>query len=319
VHAADDLSAELAYLRKREGFTAGRLHNVPLVAGLVLQDSDEAFGRTRSRFLSAIHSLGEPASELLLDIFALSARTEDLARLQDRRRIHARAVSRSVETVADREVPALNRLLSTLVTGAYAQSPLTVSIPEMHGGIVYETTTTMIIVENRRWKQTREHYRFVATFDEMDFLTITRSYPARAAVATDGAFRLNTRETSHGFNDHFWHRNAEGTADEPMRRGETYDLKFILDPDDVEEPQSLVNAYRAFHERSLLASIQVAFIGEKPATIWSYERVSHFAQPGEPTASNLVELDRHGVASLRLRDVHGGLVSGLAWRWSDSN
>jgi hypothetical protein len=315
----DDLGEELAYLRKREGFKASRLHKVPLVAQLLRQDPNETFERARSRFVSAIHSLGEPESHLLLDVFALSDHTQGLPRLEDRRRVHAAAVNRGIETIADREVPALNRLLSALVSGSYAQSPLTISVPEMHDGIIYETTSTMITVENRRWKHTREHYRFVAIFDEMDYLTITRSYPARAGVATNCAFRLNTREASHGFNDHFWHLNSVRTADEPMRRGESYDLIFLLQPPDPDEPHSLVNAYRAFHERSLFASIQVAFVGEWPALIWKYERVSHFAAPGYPDPNNLVPLDNNGVASLRLRDVHGGLVSGIAWQWTNDD
>ena len=287
-------------------------------SALLRQEPNEAFERTRSRFVSAIHSLGEPA-ELLLDIYGLSDRAEGLTTLTKRRGVHAKSIGRSVETVADREVPAIKLLITALVTGTYAQSPLIVSVPEMHDGIIYETTSTLIIVENRNWKQTIEHYRFVATFDEMDFLTITRSYPARAAVDSAGAFRLNSRPTGHGFNDHFWHLDKSRTDNEPMRRGETYDLRFTLAPLEGEEPPPLVNAYRAFHERSLLASIRVAFMGEKPEVVWSYERVSHFAQPGHLTAKNKVAIDEEGVASLRLRDVHGGLVSGLAWRWQPAD
>ena len=315
---ADDLREDLSFLRKREGFTPARLHRVPLVAGLLRQEPDEAFERTRSRFVSAVYSLGAADADLLLDVFALSERSAGIALLGERRRIHARAVGRSIETVADREIPALDRLLSKLVAGTYAQAPLTIAVPEMHGGIVYETTTTLITVENRLWKHTQEHYRFVATFDEMDFLTVTRSYPARVSVATGGAFRVNTRSTSHGFNDHFWHLDPVRTSDEPMRRGKTYELQFLLEPDGSVGPQSLVNAYRAFHERSLFASIQVAFIGEIPKTIWKYERVSHFAAPGEPSGINIVETDSNGIASLRLRDVYGGLVSGVAWNWDNA-
>jgi hypothetical protein len=314
----DDLAEELAYLRKREGFKASRLHKVPLVAQLVRQDPDEPFERIQSRFMSAIYSLGEPEAELLLDVYALSDRTRGFATLEERRRSHACSVNRSIETIADREIPALDRLLSVLVRGTYAQSPLLVSVPELHDGIIYETTTTMITVVNRLWKNTYEHYRFVATFDEMDFLTVTRSYPARASISAGGFFRLNTRATSHGFNDHFWHLNSTRDADAPMRRGDSYDLKFLLEPEDHVETQPLVNVYRAFHERSLLASIQVVFVGERPETIWKYERVSHFAAPGELNEFNAFHLNKDGVATLRLRDLSGGLVSGLAWSWGEN-
>lgn len=313
---ADDLHSDLLLLRKGEGFTQRRLEQLPLVVDLLRGTPDDLFERLRSRFLSAIRSLEEAEAELLLDVFALSPETERTSRLEDRRKIHAAKIARGVDTVADREGPALQHLVSRLVTGTYAQSPLILQVPEMHGGIIYETTSTLVIVEDRKWKETREHYRFVATFDEMDFLTITRSYPARCTAFPGGAFRVNTRETSKGFNDHFWHRDPTHQQDEPMRRGETYDLKFTLAPNhSAEEQDAIVNASRAFHERSLLASIQVGFIGERPTTIWKYERVSYFDQPGNPHAGNHVPIDERGVATLRLRDVHGGLFSGIAWEW----
>lgn len=315
--SADDILDDLAFLRKGQGFTPARLASMGGVVELLRAHPDEPFERMRSRFESAIHSLGQPQSDLLLDIFALSPHTRDLPRLGDRRQAYATQIGRGVETVANREVSALQRLVSTLVRGTFAQSPLTIAVPEMHGGIIYETTSTLIVVENRKWARTLEHYRFVATFDEMDFLTITRSYEAKTTADPKGRFRVNTRPTSHGFNDHFWHQNVARDADEPMRRGEMYDLKFLLEPIDRDQLGPMVNAYRAFHERSLLASIRVAFVGERPSQVWKYERVSHFDQPGVPTDHNRVLLDESATATLRLRDLHGGLVSGIAWVWGD--
>lgn len=312
---ADNLVDSLGLLRKGEGFTQRRLAHAGALRVLLTGNETDSFGRMRSRFISAIHSLDEREADLLMDVYALSPESEHLPLLRDRRQLHAAKIRRGVDTVADREKPALQHLLSTLVTGRYAQSPLTIDVPEMHNGTVYETTSTMLIVQNRLWRETREHYRFVATFDEMDYLTITRTYSARASTAADGAFRVNTRETSHGFNDHFWHRDTHG-ADTPMRRGEAYDLKFLLQPEDFEHQTPIRNAYRAFHERSLLASIHVAFIGEQPTTIWKYERVSPFNQPGHPNEYNHIDINKNGIATLRLRDLYGGLASGIAWTWA---
>lgn len=313
---SDDLLADLALLRKNHGFIQRRLVRMPLVEEVLRARPTDSYERLRSRFVSAIASLDPAEADLLLDVYALSPETERMPLLNERRKYYADRIRRGIDTVADRETPALEHLLTALVTGRYAQSPLTLDVPEMHGGIIYETTSTLIVVENRHWKQTRERYRFAATFDEMDYLTITRSYPARATAAPDGRFTLNTRPTSRGFNDHFWHRNIAGADNEPMRRGETYELRFKLEPDEVSgKVTPIVNACRAFHERSLLASIQVRFIGERPTTIWRYERVSFFAQPGQPSDTNRIEIDDRGVATLRLRDVHGGLFSGMAWTW----
>lgn len=313
---ADDLAYDLAFLRKGEGFTQRRLEQVLLVDGLLRQSAEESFQRVRSRMISAIQSLDEREAALLIDIFALSPDTAPLMRLHERREVHAAKIGRGIDTVANRETVALQHLVSRLVAGTYVQSPLTLDVPEMHNGIIYETTSTLIVVENRTWKETREHYRFVATFDEMDYLTISRSYPAKATAIPGGAFTVNTRETSKGFNDHFWHRDKTGERNEPMRRGKVYDLKFTLKPEQApKERETIVNACRAFHERSLLASIQVGFIGQKPDTIWTYQQVSFFDQPGAPNDSNQTQLDDQGVATLRLRDLHGGLFSGIAWTW----
>ena len=313
---ADDLHNDLAFLRKGEGFTQRRLEQVLLVDGLLRQSADESFERVRSRMISAIQSLDEREAALLIDIFALSPDTAPLARLHERREVHAAKIGRGIDTVANRETVALQHLVSRLVAGTYAQSPLALNVPEMHNGIIYETTSTLIVVDNRKWKETREHYRFVAAFDEMDYLTISRSYPAKATAIPGGTFTVNTRAASKGFNDHFWHRNKTGERNEPMRRGEVYDLKFTLEPEQApEERETIVNACWAFHERSLLASIQVGFIGQKPDTIWTYQQVSFFDQPGTPNDDNQIQLDDRGAATLRLRDLHGGLFSGIAWTW----
>lgn len=314
----DDLLDDLARLRKNDGFTAKHLADSPMVEHLLREKDSDEFGRLRSRFVSAVYSLEDRDAALLLNIYGLSDETRELPRLGDRRAVHAAKIHRGVDTVYNLEPGAIGRLASRLIHGTYAQSPLLIDVPEMHGGIIYEQTSTLIIVENRLWKRTIEHYRFVATFDEMDYLTVTRSYAARASVPADGAFRLNTRPTSQGFNDHFWHRDRNGN-DSPMRRGEMYDLKFVLEPEEpVEEQEPIVNAYRAFHERSLLTSIQVAFIGERPTVVWKYERVSHFAQPGVPSDSSQMASDERGFVTLRLRDQWGGLASGFAWIWASS-
>lgn len=311
----DDVEYSLAFLRKGEGFTRRRLERTSVVDKLLRKTPADEFGRLRSRLTSAIQSLDDAEAALLLDVFGLSAEAAGLPRLQDRRLVHADKIGRGIETVADREMPAVRRLTSKLITGAYAQSPLVLDVPEMHNGIIYESTSTLVIVENRRWKETREHYRFAATFEEMDFVRLTRSYPAKAAVWPGSRFELRTEPTSKGYNDEFHHLDGSAGEPEPMRRGQAYDLKFTLKPDGFEDRRLIVNASRAFHERSLLASIHVAFVGPRPDVLWRFERVSYFDSPGEPSERNHVELDEHGIAALRLRDVHGGLFSGIGWRW----
>ena len=315
---AESLRDELGLLRKNEGFIQRRLARTPVVDEVLRYGTEDTFERLKSRFLSAIHSLGEDESALLLDIFALSSETRAATTLQQRRKIHGVKIGRGIDTVASREEAALAHLHSRLVNGTYAQSPLVLHVPEMHGGIVYEHTSTLVVIENKHWKETREYYRFANMHGELDYITVTRSYDGWVYPAAGGDFKVNTRSVpGAGYNDHFWHLNAERTKTEPMQRGKVYDLRFSIEPAAGDEAgQTPVKlASRAFHQRSLLASIQVGFIGERPPRLWAFEQVSPFARPTEANEYNTIQVDERGVATLRLRDVHGGLLSGIAWNW----
>lgn len=316
---AESLRDELALLRKNEGFIQRRLVRTPIVDEVLRYSLDDTYERLKSRFLSAIHSLDdEHEAALLLDIYALSDETAAVPRLQERRRIHGQQIGRGIDTVASREDAALSHLHSRLVTGTYAQSPLVLHVPEMHGGIVYEHTSTRITIENKRWRETNEYYRFANMHGELDYVTISRSHPGQVVPMAGGDFKVNTREVpGAGFNDHFWHLNTERTQTSPMYHGKTYDLRFSVIPevDDEAALSPVTLASRAFHQRSLLASIQVRFIGPLPTSIWKFERVSPFARPTEVNEHNTINFDDRNIASLRLRDVHGGLFSGIAWGW----
>ena len=63
---ADDAASllrELAWLRKRGGFTAARLVRAPIVDEVLRGSLEDSFERLRHRFVSAIHSLSESGSE----------------------------------------------------------------------------------------------------------------------------------------------------------------------------------------------------------------------------------------------------------------
>ena len=316
---AESLRDELSRLRKNEGFVKRRLASTPIVDEVLRYSCDDTYERLKSRFISAIHSLTDPdEASLLFDVFALSPETESVPRLQQRRVAHGKKIGRGIDTVAHREAAALDHLHSRLLTGTYAQSPLVLHVPEMHGGIVYEHTSTLIVVDNRRWRETHEYYRFANMCDELDYVTVTRSYDGLITPSSGGAFKVNTRRVAGaGYNDHFWHLNESRTSTAPMVNGNVYDLRFAVTPEPGSDAatDSMKLGSRAFHHRSLLASIEVMFIGEKPTSIWKFENVSPYARPAEEDDQNRVSLSLRGIATLRVRDVHGGLFCGINWRW----
>jgi len=311
----EDLLADLDLLRKNAGFVHRRIQDAPLVRALLIAQEPESFERLKSRFLSAIHNLSDAEAELLLDVFGLSERTAGMTSLLARRRVYGSHIGRGVETVANREGPALAHLAERLLRGTYAQSPLTIDVPDMHDGIMYDVVSYAMTVRDRKWVATQEFYSFTAEFDVMDFVTISRSFAARLTPDPAMKFRVNTREASRGYNDHFWSRNTAMTHDEPMYRGERYALKFVLEPPEEDANKHLLQLTRALHARALLASFKVRFEGERPATLWKVDRVSFFNNPGHPHEGNLVNLDDNGETILRFRDFHSGLFAGLAWEW----
>lgn len=314
---AESLAQELSLLRKNEGFIQRRLFKAAIVDEVLRGSYEDTFERLKSRFLSAIYTLEQDESVLLLDIFALSPETEGVAGLEQRRQIHGARIGTSKFIVASREEPALRHLHSRLVTGTYAQSPLVLHVPEMHGGIIYEAVSILVIVENRKWRETREYYRFANMTDDLQFVTVSRSHEGRAISQPGGDFKVNTRPVEGaGYNDHFWHLDQARTKTEAMIRGEIYDLRFTVQSErssDEQEPVKLASC--AFHDRTLLVSIQVGFVGDKPRSLWKFERVSPFARLSSANEHNTIDLNDQGVATLRLRDVYGGLFSGIAWEW----
>ena len=192
-----------------------------------------------------------------------------------------------METIASREEAGLRLLHSRLVAGRYAQAPLVLDVPEMHGGIVYEETTTLIVVEHRRWRGTVEHYRLANMASELDFVTISRSYPAHVTAQPGGEFSVNSRPVEGaGWNDHFWHIDPASGRRTPMQDATRYDLAFRLEPLPGEEPTTPISlASRAFHARSLLATIQVPLRRGGTSQHLQFTGASPSPAPRQPTST----------------------------------
>lgn len=297
---------DLVYLRKDAGFTASRIARAPLVRQL-LGGENETYEILRERFLSAIHSLRDPHPEILLDIFALSSATDGANLLKQRRRVYGERHGIKVEAVADREDAALDNLRKQLVTGWYPKSPAGFPVPESHNGFVQQEAAILTIIKNRAWHETREYYRLIAAFDEADFIAISSSFPGRPIA--EGDFTVRTVRIGESFTHRFFYK-------EPMRRGETYELKFRIVPDpEFGERGALTETSRAFHEPTRFATFQSVFIGEKPGKIWSYWGLTFFERPGNLKTGEQLEFNDESVVMAVFYDLYGGLFSGIAWEW----
>ncbi|MCM3895775.1 hypothetical protein ND991_11195 [Gordonia sputi] len=301
-----DLTGDLLYMRKGDGFTANRIVNAGTLR-FVLGGAGEPFDSLRSRFVSAIRSLRDPEPELLLAAYGLAPEYGGLPTIRERRQKYGGTVDRGIDTVADREDAAIDHLRVQLLSGWYTQSPLPARLPEMHNGIIQESVHIFTLVVDKIWKETREHYRFVALFDEAEYIAISSSYPGRPIP--EGDFTVRTVRIGESFSHQFWHSPG------PMQRGRTYDLRFALVPHaGYGEPGAVVEEARAFHERALVVTIEVKFQGVEPRRVWAFKDLTYFERPGPPSRAS-IEPTKDGTVRARLHDRHGGLFSGFAWAW----
>lgn len=332
-----DLEDDLLYLRKGPGVTPARVASVGTLR-LVLGGAQEPFASLRQRLVSAICSLPDEDEALLLDVFGLSPQAEGLSTLRQRQELHGTRIDRKVDTVAAREVSAIANLRNQLLSGWYPASPLGSSGagPELHNGVVNEAVAITTVVADGQWQETREHYRFLALFDEADYLRIANSFPGTAVAQPP--FTVRTQRIGSSWSHDFYH-------DGPMRRGQTYDLHYRLVPEaevdaeagaddhaarsdgnDAAGPAAdsgtaaakdsrLCETSRAFHERTLTARFDTVFLGTKPKTIWSFNRLSFFQRPGSLTPSTRLDLAGGSSVSVTYRDLYGGLFSGVGWEW----
>lgn len=103
---------------------------------------------------------------------------------------------------------------------------------------------------------------------------------------------------------------------EPLQRGQSYDLAFILAPNKSEvavyaQPCRICEESLAFHECTLQARFEAIFIGEKPQQIWQFSGLTHLQRPGQPTNQNQLDLTTSSAAQTHFTNLYGGLFAGL--------
>lgn len=302
----EDVRRELLYLRKGQGFTADRLERAPAIRS-VLGGSNAPYEMLRERFESAVLSLRDDDSVLLMAVFGLTLPTQGMHSVAMRRDHIGAELGIGREAVADRDAAAIERLLVQLLTGWYPKSPTGVRIPESHNGFVQHSMSITTLVRNRRHQESRHHYRLVALFDGVQYLAMSAVRPEPPIVAGED-FTVRTNDIAKGYVHQFWHTT-------PMQRGQTYDLRFLIRNPDPDEPYLLTEESLALHEPTRFAVFEVIFQGDRPTTIWEFSGLTALERPGAPSKDQL--LDFEGAPSVRaeFNDLYGGLYTGIAWDW----
>ncbi len=300
------LIRDLQLLLKRDGFVAHRVARATTLRQ-ILGGADESYEIARERFISAIESLRDPYPQMLLEVFALTPDVENLTGLPARYEYYGARVGLKIDAVRKQVAGALDLLRNQLTTGWYPKSPLPFRVPESHNGLVNEVVLVQTVVRNTKWQETREHYRFVAAFDEAAYLAI--STDQGGLVEAIGGFSVSRRQLGGHFEDRFSYK-------EPMHRGNAYDLRFRRLPEpDVPDLLQFVGEWRAFHEPTRIAIFEVVFLGRLPTRLWKFSGLTHLQAPGDPSPEQLLNVSAASVTRARFADLYGGLFSGVAWEW----
>lgn len=302
-----DLQTDLVYMRKSAGFTPGRIAAAGTLR-FVLGGEGEPFERLRERFVSAINSLHDEESAILMAAYGLVAPYEGMAKTGDRRKAFGITIGKSADTVENRENSAIKHLAMQLLTGWYPASPLGMRAPELHNGVVNESVALQMVINDGKWQETREEYRFMAAFDEADFIHISTSTPV--VVEPLGGFTVKSEPVGSGYSNRFF-------SPQPMRRGETYTLAFRTMPTAEDRNTRVLETSRGFHERTLTASFKVIFLGEQPQSVWPFTGMTYFERPGLPE-QNIGLQSKGNHYWVTYRDLYGGLFSGVAWEWQEN-
>ena len=304
----EDLITDLFYLRRDAGFKPERVFKKADVFLRAIGGKEQDFETIKARLVSAIDSLPDKqGAESLMAAFAIAPDFTNIPKLTDRRKQFGQMIDRKVDTIAERENSAINELALRLLTGNYTSAPLPTGTPIMHNAALQESIEIVTLVRDRLWIETRERYRLIPLMDNVDYLEISSSIPAKV-IPTSGTV-AKSEDTENGLKHCFWYKK-------PLMRGRPVELSFIMLPDGTRDDQLiLVDDSRAFHEQVFNFSVEVIFLGIKPKLIWRYKQLPFFERPGKPTKQQLIDLGGSSSVRAEFNNLYGGLFSGIAWEW----
>jgi hypothetical protein len=112
--------------------------------------------------------------------------------------------------------------------------------------------------------------------------------------------------------------------DPPLRRGQhhTFSVRERVPDTDPEPDLDEDFSGQSFESPALRYRVEVHFLGEQPAVVWRYDKLSRIERPGVPEDGLPVELqicsrpDGTSGCTAEFADLYGGLCAGVAWRWN---
>lgn len=305
-----DLIADLTYLRKGAGLTISRLAQ----AGAVVAHCGgpgQPLETVHERLLAALRSIEDSeAGRALAAAYGLDRPADARGELGERRQAHAEAVGRTAYTVRDWEDRAIEELALRLLSSFYAGAPTPGDLAIPHGGLLLQELVTTYLIQDRVFVESQQARTIISLVDGAAGFIYGSYTPTELFGVTGGT--VSTRHVRDG-------TLHEIRFPKRLRRAEQHRFSFQERVTDAEEsqgdePKPEDFAGQTFESPTLRFRVEVCFLGERPETVWTYDKLSRIERPGEPTSERRIELPGNVVVA-DFADLYGGLCSGIAWRW----
>lgn len=308
------LIADLMYLRKGTGLNVDRLFSATTLQEV--SGSEQPLEVTQSRLISAIRSLPDTQSkEALLAAYGLLPATEGLVTLDARRKAYGQEVGRKADTLENREKAAIEELALRLLASYYAGAPLPAQLPVPHGAYLIEYLNVSTVYLQKRFAEHQQERRIISIVDGADGFRYHSS-----DTDSSGRTRLITIEGCTAETEYVRGGSLHMLRyPEPLNRGGVHEFTFIERLDDPESQQVPEEDFagQSFETPALIYRQEATFLGGRPPVIWAYHMLSRVERPGTPEKCELLRFEDSNTIRKEFHQLHSGMFSGIAWRWSE--
>ncbi len=305
------LEDELTTLKKGPGLTVERLRD----AGSVIKachdpdDTEPPTDTIYERVISAMQIVRKTQEgQALWAAFGLDGNHS--GDLKDRRRAYGKVTGKMPNTLAGYENKAIKELTLRLLNHYHGAPPLPKDLPIPHGGFYMPFLQVVTHIKDR-WFVAHEQTRTVISL-----------------VNGAAGFRYGSYDSGSKLDDlvgctlgsvqvHDSGLIFPLVFDKPLSRGEphTFSFRETVPGESHDDPIIEDKSGQSFESPTKLYRVVVRFEGDRPKQVWGYHQLHRISRPGMPEEGIPVPIPESGVVSLELTDLHGGLYSGIAWRW----
>jgi hypothetical protein len=179
-----------------------------------------------------------------------------------------------------------------------------------HGGLLIHSLTVVSVYRDRRFFESHQTREIISLVEG-------------AQGFIYGTYSPTDLSDGHGCTVSLHKTTPNGVLHKvlfpyPLARGQAHTFSFRervpLEAVEEEAPTADFSG-QTFESPTLRYRVELCFLGERPAVIWAYDKLSRIERPGEPEEGMLVPIGDGGLVAAQFHEIYGGLCAGVAWRW----